>query len=477
MKENKLHAQNHSAGNAAVSSEDNGTPCPIETPKPTLRLVDAIVLIIGVVIGAGVFRTPSVVAANSPDWFWFLGIWVLGGVVSLIGALCYSELSSTFPNAGGDYHFLKTAFGKGFSFLFAWARITVIQTGSIALLAYIAGDYMSQMLSLGQFSASFYAILVVITLTLINILGIQFGTGLQKSLIALQFIGLFIILAVGFLASPDVPVAVAQEPLLSSGSFSTLSLALIFVLLTFGGWNEAAYISSELKTGSKNMALVLIVSILIITLVYVLINLAFLNVLGLQGIAASEAVGVDMMRAVLGEKGVVLIGTLVSLSALSSLNTTIFTGARSNYALGKDFKPFAFLGKWNGSKSAPVNSLILQGVIAVALIIFGAFARNGFEAMVDFTAPVFWFFFLCSGISLMVLRVKKPNEPRPFKVPLYPITPLLFIGSCAYLLYSSLTYTGRGAWLGVGLLAVGLIFYLLFRSRVSSKNHNGKVNN
>lgn len=259
-----------------------------------------------------------------------------------------------------------------------------------------------------------------------------------------------------------------SEPVLSS-SFSTLSLALIFVLLTFGGWNEAAYISSELKTGSKNMAFVLVTSILIITLVYVLINLAFLNVLGLQGMAGSEAVGVDMMRATLGEKGVVLIGTLVSLSALTSLNTTIFTGARSNYALGKDFSLFSFLGKWNGKKSAPVNSLILQGVIAVLLIIFGAFTRNGFESMVDFTAPVFWFFFLCTGVSLIVLRVKMPNVPRPFKVPLYPVTPILFIGFCAYLLYSSLSYTGKGALLGVILLIIGLIFYLLFKNKAPLK--------
>ncbi len=467
MKENRTNTLNESIVYPDLSSDQIET-CPLETPKPALRLIDAIVLIIGIVIGAGVFRTPSVVAANSPDWFWFLGVWVMGGLVSLIGALCYSELSSAFPSAGGDYHFLKTAFGKGFSFLFAWARITVIQTGSIALLAYIAGDYMSQLFSIGEHSASFYAIVVVLILTLINILGIQFGTGLQKLLTALQFIGILIIIAVGFFVEPDVPSTMLSEPVLSS-SFSTLSLALIFVLLTFGGWNEAAYISSELKTGSKNMAFVLVTSILIITLVYVLINLAFLNVLGLQGMAGSEAVGVDMMRATLGEKGVVLIGTLVSLSALTSLNTTIFTGARSNYALGKDFSLFSFLGKWNGKKSAPVNSLILQGVIAVLLIIFGAFTRNGFESMVDFTAPVFWFFFLCTGVSLIVLRVKMPNVPRPFKVPLYPVTPILFIGFCAYLLYSSLSYTGKGALLGVILLIIGLIFYLLFKNKAPLK--------
>lgn len=438
-------------------------------PRPTLRIIDAIVLITGIVVGAGIFRTPSVVASNTPDGMWFLGVWVLGGLVSLIGAFCYSELSATFPSTGGDYHFLKLAFGKGFSFLFAWARITVIQTGSIALLAYIIGDYMSQLLPLGTYSAALYAVGMVFLLTTINVLGIQFGTGFQKLLSALQFIGIFIIIAIGLFMEPVAIETAAQQPMESS-PLSVISVALIFVLLTFGGWNEAAYISSELKTGSRKMSFVLITSILIITLVYLLINAAYLNILGLNAVASSDAVAVDMMRVTVGETGVILIGILVSLSALTSLNSTIFTGARSNYALGKDFKPFGFLGKWNGDKSAPVNSLVLQGIIACALIVFGAFTRNGFESMVDFTAPVFWFFFLCTGVALMVLRAKRPDAPRPFKVPLYPVTPILFIGFCGYLLYSSLMFTGKGAWVGVGFILAGLLVYLALRKRLDKNN-------
>ena len=466
MQENNANRGDGLAGRRI--SSDPGEICPPAVPAPALRLIDAIVLITGIVIGTGIFRTPSVVAANTPNGFWFLSVWVLGGLVSLTGALCYSELSSAFPSAGGDYHFLKTAFGKGFSFLFAWARITVIQTGSIALLAYIAGDYMSQLLSLGEYSASFYAVFVVVLLTQVNILEIQFGTGLQKLLAVLQFSGILIIIAVGLFVEPDIPATVSLDPV-SFPDFQEFSLALIFVLLTFGGWNEVAYVSSELKAGSKKMVFVLVSGILIITVIYLLVNTAFLNVLGLSGLAVSEAVGMDMMRATLGEKGVVLIGLLVTLSALTSLNTTIFTGSRSSYALGKDFSPFTALGKWNGKKSAPVNSLVLQAVIAVLLIIFGAFTRNGFESMVDFTAPVFWFFFLCTGIGLIVLRVKKPDVPRPFKVPLYPFIPLLFVAFCGYLLYSSLSYTGKGALLGAALLIIGFIFYFIFKNKIVAR--------
>ncbi len=441
-------------------------PDPISAPKPSLKLIDAIVLIIGIVVGAGIFRAPSVVASNTPNEYWFLGVWILGGIISIIGALCYSELTSSFPNAGGDYHFLKLAFGKKFSFLFAWSRITITQTGSIAILAYIAGDYLTKLYPIGELSSTYYALTIIILLSLFNILGIQFGTGIQKLLITLLSLGILLIVITGLMTEPLSNIVVSDTVAdINHSSGAAISLALIFVLLTFGGWNEAAYISSELKSGSKKMTLVMVVSILIITILYLLINISFLRVLGIEGIAESEAVGVDMMSATLGEKGVLLIGIIVVLSALTSLNTTIFTGARTNYALGKDFKTLSFLGKWNGERSAPVNSLLLQGVIAIVLVVLGAFTRNGFESMVDFTAPVFWFFFLSTGISLLVLRKKHPNITRPFKVPLYPLTPILFIIFCSYMLYSSLSYTGIGSFVSVALLVAGWLFSLLFREK------------
>lgn len=441
-------------------------PDPISAPKPSLKLIDAIVLIIGIVVGAGIFRAPSVVASNTPNEYWFLGVWILGGIISIIGALCYSELTSSFPNAGGDYHFLKLAFGKKFSFLFAWSRITITQTGSIAILAYIAGDYLTKLYPIGELSSTYYALTIIILLSLLNILGIQFRTGIQKLLITLLSLGILLIVITGLMTEPLSNIVVSDTVAdINHSSGAAISLALIFVLLTFGGWNEAAYISSELKSGSKKMTLVMVVSILIITILYLLINISFLRVLGIEGIAESEAVGVDMMSATLGEKGVLLIGIIVVLSALTSLNTTIFTGARTNYALGKDFKTLAFLGKWNGERSAPVNSLLLQGVIAIVLVVLGAFTRNGFESMVDFTAPVFWFFFLSTGISLFVLRKKHPNITRPFKVPLYPLTPILFIIFCSYMLYSSLSYTGIGSFFSVALLVAGWLFSLLFREK------------
>lgn len=442
-------------------------------PAKQLSVTDAVAIIVGIVIGAGIFRTPSLVAANTSSESMFLLAWVLGGAVSLIGALCYAELSTTFPNAGGDYHFLSLAYGKRLGFLFAWARMSIIQTGSIAVLAYIFGDYLSQVVSLGTYSSVLYAALIVIVLTGINIAGIRMSTIAQKVFTSTEVAGALLVVVVGLFVAPasieqdtlsaaaivdgtlSVQPAVATSPAPpDAGSF--LGLAMVFVLLTFGGWNEAAYISAELKSGRRGMARVLIISIVIITIIYLLVNLAFSRALGHSAMASSDAVGVDLMKQVWGPTGVWLIGMLVAFSALTSVNATIFTGARTNYAVGRDFKIFSLLGKWNNQAAGPVNAFLVQGLISLALISLGLITRSGFETIVEYTAPVFWFFFLLVGISVFVLRKKAPDAERPFRVPLYPVLPLIFCLSSGYLLYSSLMYTGVGALVGIGVLLVGL---------------------
>lgn len=428
-------------------------------PKPALGMLDAIAVIVGIVIGAGIFRTPSLVAANVDSSFFILGAWALGGLVSLIGALCYAELTTTFPNTGGDYYFLTRAFGKKLAFLFAWARMSVIQTGSIALLSFIVGDYITQIYNLGTYSSAMYAGIVVVALTGINIVGVHVGAATQKLLTTLEVLGIVFIILAGFLFAPSEVTNTAVVANSGTGGTS-LGLAMVFVLLTFGGWNEAAYISAELQTGRKGMAFALIVSIFIITAVYLLINMAYLNVLGREGMAASDAVAGDLMRITFGEVGVVLIGIIVAIAAITSVNATIFTGARTNYALGRDFPVFSLLGKWNGQTSSPVNAFVVQGLVSLALIGLGLITRNGFETIVEYTAPVFWLFLLLVGISLFILRRKEPKLERPFRVPLYPITPLIFCITSAYLLYSSLVYTGLGALVGIGVLGAGVLLLL-----------------
>lgn len=207
----------------------------------------------------------------------------------------------------------------------------------------------------------------------------------------------------------------------------------------------------------------LLVSIGIITSIYLLINLAYLHGLGLAGMQQSPAVAADLMRRSLGEPGAVFISILITVTALCSMNATIFTGARTNYALGQDFSFFSYLGRWHHRANTPTQALLVQGAISLALVLLGSLTRKGFQTMVDYTAPVFWFFFLLTGVSLLVLRVREANVPRPFRVPLYPLTPILFCFFCGYLLYSSLAYTGIGAMVGVAVVAAGIPLLLWMR--------------
>ena len=421
------------------------------SPKQALAFTDAIALIVGIVIGAGIFETPALVAANAGSPPLIIFLWLIGGVVSFLGALCWAELATTYPHAGGNYYYLRRAFGKNVAFLFAWARMTVIQTGSIVLLAFVFGDYASQLLNLGNYSSSVYAAIAIISLTALNIIGVQQGKKAQNLLTLAKVVGLILVIICGlFFTLPVEEAANLGEK--TSGSWG---LSMIFVLLTYGGWNEAAYISAELQNVRQNMVRSLLVSIGIITAIYVLINFAYLQGLGITDMANSQAVAADLMRRAIGQIGAIFLSLLIAISTLGAINATIFTGARTNYALGQDFSVFSFLGKWQSKNSTPVNALIVQCAIALCLVFLGTLTRKGFQTMVDYTAPVFWFFFLLTTVSLFILRWHEPETLRPFQVPFYPITPIIFCLICGYLLYSSLAYTGVGALVGVAMVIVG----------------------
>lgn len=425
-------------------------------PAKTLSVTDVIAIIVGVVVGASVFRTPALVAENTGEAWLLLGAWLLGGGVSLVGGLCYAELATSYPHAGGDYRYLQRAFGDEVAFLFAWARLVVIQTGSIALLAFVFGDYATELVSLGPYSSSLYAALAITVLTITNAVGVRLGTGAQRWLTGITVGGLLVIIAAGLLLAP-APAAEAASAAQEGSSTGQFGMAMVFVLLTYGGWNEAAYVSAELRDVSRNMVRGLLLSIGLIALLYLLVNWAYLEGLGVGGMSGSDVVAADLMRRALGEPGADLLSLLIVVATLSSTNATIFTGARTNFALGRDFSLFSFLGHWNRDSETPFNALFVQGGIALLLVALGAATRQGFETMVDYTAPVFWIFFFLAGVSLFVLRRYDPERPRPFSVPLYPLTPLLFCGAAAYMLWSSVAYTGIGAVVGLGVLFLGLL--------------------
>ena len=438
------------------------------TPQKLLRLLhplSAVALIVGIVIGAGIFKTPSLVAGISGDAGWALVLWLAGAVISIVGALCYAELCTAYPNAGGDYHFLHRAFGRNISFIYGWSRATIINTGSIALLAFVFGDYMSTLINLGAYSSALWALLIVLVLTAVNLAGIHASSRMQTWLTVTEVIGLLAVVAAGFWV--DAPASGAIQWFAQAPAPTQWGLCLVFVLLTFGGWNEAAYISAELKGGPRTIVWVILASMVALTVIYLLVNTALLLGLGLSGLSQSKTAAGDLLGLAFGPWAQKALGLFVAIAALTSINATMFVGARTNFAVGSDWKALRKLGQWQLDIGSPKQALLLQAVISIGLIALGTQEADGFSAMVEFTAPVFWGFLFLVGLALLWLRQTDPHSTRPFKVPLYPVLPLIFCAACAWLTYSSVTYaiSQKAIHVSMGLIASGVLALLILRRR------------
>ena len=442
----------------------------MSSPKQLLSVADGIFLTVGMIIGALIFKAPSTVAGATSGTAEFLAAWLLGGVVSLCGALVYAELASRHPETGGEYLFLTAGMGRGVAFLFAWSRMTVIQTGAIAAVAFVFGDYASEILRLGERSSAIWAAIAVAALTLLNIAGTLQSKSLQKvmEIVLVTSLVLFALAAIAVGGAPQAP---------PSGGGGSFGFAMIFVLLAYGGWNEAAYLAGEVRDGRRNMTRILVTGVLAVTALYLLVNLGYLAVLGHAGVRDSKAVAADVMRAVAGEKGALLLALIVCVSVLTTVNAAIFTGARTTWALGRDFPVFSRLGAWRESGSTPANALWLQGAISLALVAAGAATPDGFNAMVAYTSPVFWTFFLLTGSCLFRFRAQDKRKGAMndiVRVPLYPVIPLIFCAMCAYMLYSSIDYVrnpvfgpkfGDAVLAGLAIMAAGIPLYLLTRRK------------
>jgi basic amino acid/polyamine antiporter, APA family len=436
-------------------------------PKNTLSVLDVVAFIIGIVVGVGLFKAPAVVASSVRNELEFFGVWVLGGFISLLGALCYAELGSAYPHPGGEYHYLRCAFGSVIGWLFAWSRLTVLQTGSIAILAFVFGDYLSQLHPLGAYSSSLYASIAIGLMTLLNILGLETGKWTQRLLTAAKVLGILLVCGGGL----GWTTGAAPQAIVETHTPSHYGQAMIFVLLTYGGWSESAYLAAELEDAQRNLSQVLVGAICLITSLFVGMNYAYIQGLGLAAIAQSEVVAADLLNRAVGEVGKDVISLLIAISTLGAMNGTIWTGARLNAAVGQDVPLLGVLGQWHSQRQTPINALLVQGGITLALVLLGTLTRSGFTTIVNYTAPVFWFFLLLVTMSLFVLRHQAAEQLTSFRVPFYPFTPIVFGLACVFMVIASLRHAGVGGIASVILLLTGIPIYWLARA----KSHAAEV--
>ncbi len=450
----------------------------------SLYLTDAVALIVGIVVGTAIFKAPPMVFGNVPSVQVGLALWAIGGALSLIGACCYAELATAYPHSGGDYHYLTAAFGRIFGFLFGWAQLAVILTSSIAQMAYVFADYASELVTLSGAQSLGVAVAVVIGLTAVNLLGISTGKWTQNILSIAKVVGLAGIIVAGLaLAHSPAPVVAAASPSGSSGAgASAIGLAMVFVLYAFGGWNDTAFVAAEVHNPRRNIPLALFLGLGMITVLYLLVNMAYLRGLGFAGLAGSSTPAADLLEQTTGLSGKVAMSVLVMVSAAGAINGMILTGARVYARLGEDHQLFGWLGRWNRRLGTPSRSLVAQAGVACLMILVVGSERGrglvdgvvrsigadglpwdkyygGFETLVAGTAPVFWAFFLSTGVAFFVLRWKDKETVRPFRVPFYPLTPLVFCCMCGYMLYASLKYAQGIAAIGLVPLVVGVPMY------------------
>ena len=437
-------------------------------PRQLLSVPDGIFLVAGMVIGVGIFKLPGLVAGNAASATQFFAAWIVGGIACVCGALVYAELASRYPETGGEYTFLRHGLGEGAAFVFAWSRMTVIQTGAIAAVSFVFGEYASQLVNFGAQSNAIWAAIGVAVLTALNLLGTPQSKGLQKVMEVLLITSLAVI-AIGGIAIGSAPAAPVQA---SGGGGGSFALMMIFVLYTFGGWNEGAYLAGEVRDARRNMVKVLAGGLLLVTALYLLVNWGYYAALGLAGIRDSKAIAVDTTRLIAGQSAALLVALIVCVSAITTINAAIFTGARTNWALGRDYRVFAFLGSWRASGSTPANALLVQGAIVLVLIYAGSTTRDGFEAMVAYGLPVFWTFLFLTGITLFVFR-RNPQAPA-FRVPLYPVVPIAFLAMCGFMIWSSFDYVANSPYgpkfgnlvlAGLVIMAIGVPLYFFAKRK------------
>ena len=407
------------------------------------------------VVGAGIFRSASEVAAYLPSPGWVMLAWAIGGVFALAGAMVYAELTTAFPHPGGDYRFLREAFGQTTAWIFAWSRFAIIFTASASMLAFVATDYLAQLVPMSGRTRALLAAALIVGLTAINLRGLRTSARTQVVLVTTDVVALLAIgaAAVSLLVDGHVPAASAT---VATNGFN-LGAALVFVMLAYGGFNDSATLSSEVRT-SREMTQAMVGGMSLVTALYLLANWGYLRALGLSGLARSDAPAADVMKLAFGPVGETLMVIAVTIAALAILNALMIVGGRTLYAAAEDEPGLQPLAVWDSSRHVPTAAVLTQGVVSLLLVGWGAWQGTGFAAMVDYMAPVYWLFLLLTGLALVRLRQTRAETDRPYRVPLYPVVPLIFAAGCGYVLYSSVVYVGWvGCALSFGVLAFGLV--------------------
>lgn len=426
-----------------------------------LGVFDATMLVVGGIIGAGIFLNPAVVAQRAPTALLTVGVWALGGAVALAGAFVFAELGALKPEAGGGYVYLRDGMSPLVGFLYGWTQLLVINSGGIAAVAMTFGSYTADLAGASPRAIPGLAIAAIVALSAVNLLGIRPGAVVQNVLTILKLAALAALIALGLLwpatsAAPATVVsAVPTEPVLTA-----IGAALIPVLFAYGGWQSTNFVAAEMRTPRRDLPRALVLGVGIVVLVYVLANVVYVKALGVGGLATSAAPASDVMRRLFGESGARFIAVGIAVSTFGFLNLAVLSAPRVYQAMAADGVFVGRAAKLGDRYHVPVTALLLQSGWAILLV-----ASKTYGQLLDYVVFGDWIFFGLVGVTLFIYRGRRGAGADTFRAPGHPFVPGFFVVAAAFAVVSTVASNPGNALLGGAIIAAGVPAYLLWRRR------------
>jgi APA family basic amino acid/polyamine antiporter len=456
----------------------------------TLGLGYVVIFVIANIIGSGVFKKIAPMAAELHSSVWILMAWIVGGIITLFGSLSSAEVAGLLADTGGNFVYFKKIYNLFFAFIFGWSLFTVIQTATIASLAYVFAQSLNTILPIPEilhshqhftiggiffpfqdFGVKLTAILLIMLLTFLNISGLKSGAGVSKAILFLVCAGILVIIIFGLGSSASNPEKSIDVRELSHGTvtLSSFYTAMLAAFWAYQGWESIGFIGGEIKNANTNIPKGLLIGVTIVILIYVLANATYLSLLSIPQLeqinnSVNQIAGIEAVKVFWGTKGTLFISLLILVSTLGCTNASILTGARPYYAMARDGLFFKSLAKINKT-NVPSNSLLWQGIWASVLVLSGTF-----DQLTDMIIFAIFIFYGATALGVFILRYKMPNAYRPYKVWGYPFVPGIFVLFCIGLFFNTIITRPREAAIGMTLILLGIPVFFLLKSKYSKKS-------
>lgn len=407
-------------------------------------------LVMGGIIGSGIFVTPAEVARHVTTPLLIVGVWVLGGIVALAASFVYAELAARRPEVGGQYAYLRDAYGPMPAFLYGWALLLVIQSGGMAAVAITFARYFGNLFPL-PLPDSAVAVSILALLTLINCMGVRSGSNVQSALMVLKIMAIAVLVAAGLLFAPARSVPASGSTPASISAFAGIGAAMTPVMFSYGGWQTSSFVAGEMRDPQRDLARGLLLGVAGVVLLYTLVAFVCVHALGPSALASSKTPATDVMRLALGDRGATFIALGITISTLGFLSQGMLTAPRVYFAMAEDGLFFRRVAQVSATTRVPVVAIILQGIAAAVIALSGTYGQ-----ILSYVVSVDFIFFGLTGLALFVFRRRNPEQKVGFKAPLHPFTTGLFVIACFLTVAATVVNNPLNSLIGYAILAAGI---------------------